>query len=180
VPARLDAIRRVLARPPAGPDAILEAVGVKNIVGDARTIDLGRKVDLIVSNNTLEHIPQDVLREMFERFRGLVSEGGIMSHWIDMSDHYIGFDPAIGPYNFLKFPQKLWRLFNNRHQYQNRLRVSDFRRLHATTGWTIIEEDNKLGPADDLRRIPLAEEFRGYGEQDLLVIASWMVSEPVR
>jgi hypothetical protein len=176
VPERLARLERVLADPAGGPDELLAAVGVTNVLADARSLDVGRRIDLIVSNNTLEHIPYEVMHDMFVHFRELVSEGGLMSHWIDMSDHYMNFDGSIGPYNFLKFPGPLWRLFNNKHQYQNRLRLPDFRHLHRSTGWTVVEERNTAGRAEELRRIRIAREFRRYREEDLLVYETWMVS----
>jgi hypothetical protein len=176
VPERLARIERVLVEPAGDAIQLLADVGVTCVVADARTLELGRPVDLLVSNNTLEHIPLGVMYAMFDRFRSVVAPGGIMSHWIDMSDHYMNFDSSIGPYNFLKFPEPVWRLFNNKQQYQNRLRVSDFRTLHSATGWTIVDEQDIAGRPEDLHRIRLAREFRRYLEADLLVYETWMVS----
>jgi hypothetical protein len=163
-------------------DAMLDAVGVTRVVGDARGHDLGgQKVDLIVSNNTLEHIPYDVIRSIFEQFRRVGSERVLMSHWIDMSDHYMNFDASIGPYNFLRFSSRVWRLFNNDLQYQNRLRVSDFRRLHEEGGWRVLKEENTSGSPEELRRIRVAKELRDrYTDDELLVHSTWMTSEPAR
>jgi hypothetical protein len=164
------------ARSARSPAAILEAAGVTCLLGDARRIDVGAPVDLVVSNNTLEHIPPTDLREMFLRWRGLLAAGGLMSHWIDLSDHYADFDPGIGPYHFLKFSAPVWRLLNNDLLYQNRLRASDYRRLHAETGWTLVEERHVSGEPAELRKIRLAPEFAPYTEADLLVRAAWMVA----
>jgi hypothetical protein len=180
LPERLERVRAVLADPAGDADTLLQAVGVENVLADARTWVPDRPIDLIVSNNTLEHIPYEVMHEMFEHWRGVIAEGGVMSHWIDMSDHYMNFDASIGPFNFLKFPAPVWRLFNNRHQYQNRLRLPDFRHLHRATGWNVVAEKNTAGRPEDLRRIRLAREFRRYREEDLLVYETWMASRVAR
>jgi hypothetical protein len=168
-----------LASSSGGVDALLDAVGVERIVGDARTHDLGgRKVDFIISNNTLEHIPYDVIRDIFAQFRKIGSERVLMSHWIDMSDHYMNFDASIGPYNFLRFSPRVWRLFNNDLQYQNRLRVPDFRELHEASGWKLLDERNTAGTPDELRRVRVAKAFRDkYTDEELRVHATWMTSE---
>jgi hypothetical protein len=176
VPERLARLEAALASPAASAEELLAQVGVTSVVADVRSLDVGRDIDLVVSNNTLEHIPYEVLYEIFTRFADLVAEGGVMSHWIDMSDHYMNFDPSIGPYNFLKFPDFVWRLFNNKHQYQNRLRLPDFRYLHKATGFTIVDEQNTQGRLEDLQRVTLAREFRRYRPDDLLVYETWMVS----
>ena len=176
VPERLARLEEVAASPEGDADDLLARVGVRNVIADARTLTLPGKVDLIVSNNTLEHIPYEVMHDIFVRLGELAAGGGVMSHFIDMSDHYMNFDRSIGPYNFLKFSEPVWRLFNNKHQYQNRLRLPDFRRLHAVTGWRIVEERNTAGSPEALRHLRLARRFRRYREEDLLVYESWMVS----
>lgn len=177
-PERLDRLEQ-LARSSGSVDALLDAVGVERIVSDARSHDLGgRKVDFIISNNTLEHIPYDVIRDIFAQFRRIGSARVLMSHWIDMSDHYMNFDPSIGPYNFLRFSPRTWRLFNNDLQYQNRLRVPDFRALHEASGWKLLGEQNTSGTPDELRRVRVAKAFRDkYTDDELRVHATWMTSE---
>ena len=102
----------------------------------------------------------------------------LMSHFIDMRDHYAAFDSSIMVHNFLRFPKRRWRRFNNGLQYQNRLRMSDFRRLHAESGWEVIGEDNCRQTVDVLRSVPLAPEFRHCCEQDLAVCVTWINARP--
>jgi hypothetical protein len=180
LPERVAAVERAVGDREGSVDALLATAGVTNIVADVRTLALDKPVDMIVSNNTLEHIPRDVIEGMFAHFHHLLAHGGVMSHWIDMADHYMNFDPSIGPYNFLKFSEPVWRLFNNRHQYQNRMRVSDYRAVHTSNGWSIVEEINTAGRPEELQPIRVAPEFRRYLEADLLVYESWMVARSSR
>lgn len=159
--------------------SLLAEIGVVPLLTDARRIPLGaQSVDLLCSNNTLEHIPKGVLTEIFREFGRLVSERGVMSHFIDLADHYANFDPSITVYNFLRFSPRVWPLFNNSIQYQNRLRISDYRRIHEEAGWSLLDEESTRRPLDELRSVPLAKEFAGYSEQDLSVYASWTVARP--
>jgi hypothetical protein len=158
---------------------LLAALGIRAIIGDARSLELpSASVDLICSNNTLEHIPAEVIASMFTEFRRLLGPPGLMSHFIDMADHYALFDREITRYNFLRWPEPAWRLFNNDLHYQNRLRLADFRALHEQRGFEVLEEENRKEPLEVLRSVPLADRFAGYDEEDLAVYDSWMVSRP--
>ncbi|MCA9625487.1 MAG: class I SAM-dependent methyltransferase [Myxococcales bacterium] len=156
---------------------LLDAIGVEAVIADARRSGLpDRSVDLIGSNNTLEHIPREVIEGIFVEFERLLSEGGLMVHFIDMADHYANFDHGISDYNFLKFSDRAWSLFNNDLQYLNRLRVSDFREIHAAAGFRLLEEVN-TGDESLLDGITLAPEFQHYARADLVPVTTWMVSE---
>ena len=172
---RLDTARGLL-RERAGA-GWLEALGVEAIVGDARKLPLDAgSVDLMFSNNTLEHIPGPVIADIFRDFGRVAAPGAIMSHWIDMGDHYANFDRSIGVFHFLRYPERTWRLFNNSIHYQNRLRLSDFRKLHAETGWNIVREAPVRGTLEELRKVPLAPEFRDRSEDDLLAYEATVVA----
>ena len=160
-----------------GPTEILAELGIESIVADARSTSLPEgSISLFVSNNTLEHIPAQTIHEIFEEFSRIGTADAVMSHHIDLEDHYSHFDKSINEFNFLKYPARRWAWLNNDLQYQNRLRVPDYRELHANAGWRILEEESKSGSPEKLDAIRLAPEFRHYSPEDLLVYESWMVS----
>lgn len=179
-PERLEKLRSVLKQSEgASCKEILQQLDIECIVGDARRTSLpAASFDLLVSNNTLEHVTQEVIVDIFREFRRLVRPHGLMSHFIDMRDHYAEFDGSINVFNYLKYSDRAWRMYNNSVHYQNRLRVSDYRRFHESAGWRTISQEDELGSATDLRRTNLAEKFRRYSEAELLVCTSWIISEP--
>lgn len=157
--------------------AMLRALGVELMIADARRLPLpDQSIDLLVSNNTLEHIPAVVIAGIFDEFRRVAAPAAVMSHYIDMADHYRSFDRRITVYNFLAYSDRSWALFNNALQYQNRLRLPDFRALVRASRWAVVDEENSAEPLDVLRRVRLAPQFRGYDEADLAVYATWMTS----
>lgn len=174
LPSRVARLDDALAR--TNLDEALAEVGVSRFVGDARRVSFPRPVDLVFSNNTLEHIPSPTIAEMFQHFHQVGSPRAVMSHWIDMSDHYSEFDPRIGPYHFLRFSAQGFRLINGPVHYQNRLRHSDYVRLHRDNGWLITLDEPTRGARSELRRIPIAPEFARYDEDDLLVYETWTAS----
>jgi len=159
--------------------ALLRELGIVVRVGDARSIDLpDGSIDLLVSNNTLEHIPGEIIAGILREFRRLAGPDSVMSHFIDLADHYAGFDKRITVYNFLKYRERTWRVFNSSLHYQNRLRVPDYRALHASAGWKIVDERSTSRPVEQLRSIKLAPEFAFYSEEELLVCKTLMTSRP--
>lgn len=163
----------------SSPRDMLAACGVEPIVGDATsTILPSGSVDLSVSNNTLEHIPEPVLTGVYAELRRLASPRGASAHFIDLKDHYAGFDASIDVYNFLAYSDREWRRYNNSLQYQNRLRASDHRRLAESAGLVVAAELVERG---DVARLPtrgLAPRFEGYGADDLLVHSQWLLLTP--
>jgi hypothetical protein len=157
----------------------LRQFNIEAIVGDARQTALpGRSFDLLVSNTTLEHIPRQILVEIFKHYRDLARRDAVMSHFIDMRDHYAEWDHSITVYNFMRYSERDWRWFNNSLLYQNRLRISDYRSIHAEAAWEIVSETADPGSRREFDSVPLAGEFRAYAERDLLVPTCWMVSHP--
>ena len=158
---------------------MLERLNVSPAIADARDTGLEpSSIDLFVSNTTFEHIPKKVLSDILKEFRRLAAPGAVMSHQIDLSDHYAGFDSSITPLNFLKYPDSTWRFFSNTLCYQNRAMISDYRKMHQDAGFKILREQNRKCSREVLDKISLAKRFRHYGPDDLLVINSRIISVP--
>jgi hypothetical protein len=95
-----------------------------------------------------------------------------------MADHYAQFDHTLSVYNFLRYSDRKWRWINNRLQYQNRLRLNDFRAIQRAAGWDIVSETNVTGPVRELEALTLAPRFRDIPNADLAVVTGWFVSSP--
>ncbi|MDV7393123.1 hypothetical protein RZS08_17250, partial [Arthrospira platensis SPKY1] len=120
------------------------------------------------------HILDPILRE----FRRVLRPGGLMSHFIDLSDHFAHLDPSITIYNFLRFSKRQWRLIDNPIQPQNRWRMPQYRQLFEQTGWQILKEENRPGDLKALRSVPVHEEWRSMTEVDLAVSHGYVVTDP--
>jgi len=161
-------------------DETLAAFGIRPLIADAVATQFeSASFDLIVSNTTFEHIPRATLAAILREFARLLSADGIMSHLIDISDHYSHFDKSITPYNYLRYDESLWRWFNNAALYQNRLRVSDYRVLHTDAGFTALEQTDTTDHADALLTIVLAHPFLQYTHADLIPTRTWIISSKV-
>jgi len=159
-------------------EELLRNLHIHCVVADARCLALpSRSVSLITSNNTLEHIHPAMLREILAELRRVAAAGGVMSHSIDMSDHYAHLDRSITIYNYLQYSRRQWQLIDNAIQPQNRLRISDYRTMYAELGIPITEELCRVGSMQDLARVKVHPEFDGIPPVELAVSECLLVSK---
>lgn len=178
---RLDLLRTLA--PGANDRPVAESLAPLGITarrGDAR--DLSRVpethgADLMVSNNTLEHIPREVLGAIFAEFARVCADDARMSHYVDLADHYAAVDPGIGEFNFLTLTERQWRWANNRLHYQNRLRIADYTALLDEAGWDLLRARNTRRPPSALAGLRLAAPFDQLPVRQVLVVKSQLSAQ---
>lgn len=179
-PERLALLRTLLTTPADATVAeLLQPLGVSARIADARNLaglPETHGANLLVSNNTLEHIPPETLRGIFEEFRRVGSHDARMSHYVDLADHYAGHDPRINEFHFLTMGPRRWRLVNNRLGYQNRLRIGDYRHLLTETGWRVTSERLTRRKATELAGLSLVPPFDTTPDKQLLVVKAHLVT----
>lgn len=149
---------------------ILNALGVEYKVGNVLDSNESGSIDLFTSLNTLEHIEESLLLEMFQKFKKMSSGSGRMSHWIDMSDHFAHFDKKITRYNFLRFSKFTWSLLCSPLNYQNRMRYPDYIRVASQAGWNNISTDNSIiHSRPELETVPIHADFKHFSTEELAV-----------
>lgn len=97
-------------------------------------------VDAVVSTNTLEHIPRDVISRIWSEAFRILRPGGIVSSKIDYADHYAKTDRSISRLNFLTFSEQDWQRYNHHCHYQNRLRHGHHKNLLVQAGFEIVRD----------------------------------------
>lgn len=142
----------------------LKTLNLTYLVEDARSLSLSdQSIDLVNSNNTFEHIYPEILIPILKEFKRVVKRnGGIMSHFIDMSDHFAHFDKTINIYNFLQFSDIEWKWIDNSIQPQNRLRIYDYKQIYTDLGLPITFEDFRPGNLDELKSISLSKKYTDF------------------
>jgi len=162
LPSRFDIITKLLSDyHKFSLNEVLQKLHITYLIEDARELSLAdNSIDLINSNNTFEHIYPDILIPILKEFKRIVKKnGGVMSHFIDMSDHFAHFDKSINIYNFLQFSDKQWKWIDNSIQPQNRIRIYDYKQIYADLKIPISGESFRKGNLEELKSIPLAEKF---------------------
>jgi ubiquinone/menaquinone biosynthesis C-methylase UbiE len=149
---------------------ILKILNLKYLVEDARKLNIpNNKIDFINSNNTFEHIYSNILKDILLEFKRVLKKEGIMSHFIDMSDHFAHFDKSITIYNFLKYSESQWKLIDNSIQPQNRLRINDYRNIYKDLNIPINEESLREGNMEQLSKLRLNEIYKKSNLEELAV-----------
>jgi SAM-dependent methyltransferase len=107
---------------------------------DARKVPLADgAVDYQVSNNVLEHIQPDELRDILVEGKRVVRKDGLLVHRIDFSDHFSEVDARISTVNFLQYSETRWRWYaGSRYNYHNRLRIDELEAILAEAGVAIV------------------------------------------
>ena len=98
-----------------------------------------QSADMVVSRATLEHIPEQRLREIFLHAAKVVKPGGIMCHIVDVSDHFAHTDKSLSRVDMLRYSDEEW-LARTRHRlnHLSRLRWFDYAGLMRDTGWDVL------------------------------------------
>ena len=157
---------------------LLSALNIRYIVGDVTQMNFEENsFDLIISNNTFEHIYPAILKRLLQQFKLMVKEGGGMVHFVDMSDHFAHLDSSITIYNFLQFTSRQWAWIDNTIQPQNRWRIDDYRSLYNKLEIPITEEINRPGNLKQVEKLSLAPPFREKAVVDVAISHTYLFSK---
>ena len=156
---------------------LLERHHIVYMVMDARKLYLpDGSIDLITSNNTFEHIYPNILEGILEKLKLLSKKGGVMSHGIDLSDHFAHMDNSITIYNFLKFSDSAWKWIDNSVQPMNRMRIYDYESLYKKLNIPITERIDREPLMGDYKKVKVNEKFLSHIAEENAVSHSSLVS----
>jgi ubiquinone/menaquinone biosynthesis C-methylase UbiE len=129
-------------------------------------------IDVITSTSTLEHIPLRSIQLILQECRRILRDDGLVSFIIDYTDHYAYFDSSISSYNYLKYSDTRWALFNSGLHFQNRLRHCDYLDLFRAAAFEVVDEQHPEATDTEMTaiaRLPLAKKFACYALRELAV-----------
>jgi SAM-dependent methyltransferase len=167
-----------------GLDDLRERFGIVYLAPrDARDTGLpAGSLDFVSSTDTAEHIPENDLLRILVECRRLLKPDGLLSYRADLEDHYSRVDRAVSRYNFLRYSDRAWSIFNPSLHYQSRLRYADYVRITRAAGFEIVREQVSRPSDRDLtllRELSLADRFRTYSLEELGVRGVTIVARPV-
>lgn len=158
-------------------EEICAALSIKLIVTDARSTNFKTgSIDFISSDNTFEHINPSELKDILKEFKRIIAPKGVMSHFIDLSDHFSYFDPSITIYNFLQYSKTKWAILDNSIQPQNRLRWKDYQQMYQSIDLPYVDELVRTGDLEALERITPDEMYANYSKADLAISHGYLVT----
>lgn len=176
VPERDVAARRAALAGALGAGASLEAATGGAITyrapADAAATGLpAASLDLVFSNNVLEHVPGPVVEACLAEALRILRPGAVAFHSVNCGDHYAYIDPSITQLNYLQYSEAGWRRWNNRFLYQNRLRAVDFVQMALRAGFQIELDTSRAKPEllERLDTMRVHPEFSRYPREQLAV-----------
>jgi ubiquinone/menaquinone biosynthesis C-methylase UbiE len=177
LPERMAIIHQLVEQPKASLEDYLHTLRIHYLVTDARTLPLpDQSIHFITSNNTFEHIYPDILEGILIEFQRVLRKDGIMSHFIDMSDHFAHLDHTINIYHFLRFTVGQWALMDNTIQPQNRMRISQYRALYEDVDIPVLSEKHRPGNLEEVKATPLKPPFSEMPPEVVAISHSYLVS----
>ena len=157
--------------------SFLEKFRIEYHVADARKVPFNdHSFDLITSNNTFEHIYPETLEGILLEFKRLCKNGGVMSHSIDLSDHFAHMDKSITIYNFLKYSDTQWKWINNSIQPMNRLRIYEYRELYKKASIPITLEINREFVLAEYNKVNVNQKFLSHSAEENAVSHTQIIS----
>ena len=137
-------------------------------------------IDIVTSRAVLEHVPPEIVKNMFFEFHRLLRNDGAMCHIVDNSDHWEHQDKTLRRLNYLKYSQRTFDFISslNPLDYQNRLRHSQYIELMNNASFEIVNDDSPPDPTSlaDLEKLKIHESFGGYSNDDLAILTSNLVA----
>ncbi len=168
---------------PFQPDYFLKTCHIEYIApADAANTGLpDSSVNFHTSYTVFEHIPEEDIEKILNEGNRITEKYGLFIHTIDYSDHFAVSDKTISSINFLRFPERKWRIYaDNRYMYMNRLRHDDYIRLFERAGHRIIGSETATNPRliKILRsgELQLNEAFKEKTEDILTITGACLLS----
>ena len=135
--------------------------------------------DMVVSRATLEHIPEELLREIFLHAAKVVKPGGIMCHIIDVSDHFAHTDKSLSRVDMLRYSDEEW-LARTRHRlnHLSRLRWFDYAGLMRDTGWEVLRATGQPDPQclEELKTMEIMQRYAHTPHEDLAILETLIIA----
>ncbi len=115
-------------------DKTIKDFGINYHIYDGKRLPFeDESFDLIWSHTVYEHLrfPETTVKEVYR----VLKKDGIIIHHVDLRDHLILDEENPNTFNMLRFSEETWwKMASNRSIYVNRLRASDWLKLHQSVG----------------------------------------------
>lgn len=120
--------------------------------------------DSVISFHVLEHVPRDNVETLLLHMHRVLKPGATIIHQIGIDDHLAHYDKKASKKQYLKYSDRTWKaLFENRVQYFNRVQASEWERMFADAGFTLVE---RIAETADVRNLQVHPRFQHLPEQD--------------
>src|SRR5690606_32321371 len=129
--------------------------------------------DIVFSRFVMEHISQEDMTLMHQKFKRELKAGSIIVHLISPSDHRAYVDKNLSLQDFLRYSEKEWRKKQTKFDYHNRLRLPQYLDIFKAAGLDLLhvefDQPRPDSPAfKKFKAIPLYKDFINFTEAELM------------
>ncbi len=138
-------------------------------------------VDFMVSHCVLNHIRPEILRVELPALRRMLGPSGHMAHLLGHKDHWSFHDRTVSQFNYYRYSDRAYRLFETPLEYQNRMVRSEWEPLFAECGIEVIEWTSDVTDASrrELARLPrIDRRFDTVSREELASMHSYILARP--
>jgi hypothetical protein len=120
---------------------------------------------MAISAGVMEHIQAATAQQFVSNMASLLVSGGMGSHSITILDHLAIYDRSASPKQYLTFSEAQWKFWcDNKLQYINRIQRSEWVRMFANAGFSLLEERVARVDVSGLRIHP---QYQGLSREDI-------------
>jgi len=120
---------------------------------------------LAISAGVMEHIEAATAPQFVSNVASLLGSGGLGFHSIAIMDHLAFYDRSASPKQYLTYSESQWKFWcENKVQYINRIQRSDWLRMFANSGFSVLEERVSRTDVSGLRIHP---RYQGLSREDI-------------
>lgn len=159
---------------------ILAKLHINYLIIDARNLKHIPEfsIDFVHSNNTFEHVYPSILADILKEFKRITKKEGLMSHFVDMSDHFAHFDKTITIYNFLQYGNSTWdKMIDNSIQPQNRWRFAQYISLYKDLGIPVSDTKIRKGSIEEVKSLKIHKDFSSFSTEELAISHCYIFSK---
>lgn len=143
-------------------------------------------VDLWYSESVLQRVPLHEFEPFARHVASSLSPGAIVFHKLDIADictqpHYPFYISSAHRFDFLKYPDWLWKIMNNDvYSSQNRLRIPQYLRIFSDLGLNLRRARfvRYAGDEEYLREMHLAQPFAQHDLHELSIAHAKLLMAP--
>jgi len=120
---------------------------------------------LAISAGVMEHIQASDAPQFVSNMASLLAVGGLGFHSIALMDHLSFYDRSASPKQYLTYSDSQWKFWcENSVQYFNRIQRSEWLRMFARAGLSVLEERAATANMAGLRIHP---QYQGLSREDI-------------
>ena len=148
-------------------DQLYDLLGFRYVVDPSGLMqDLPREsFRVAISAGVMEHIPASTAPQFVSNMASRLAPGGVGLHSINTADHLAIYDDSASPKQYLTYSDSQWKLlYENGVQYINRIQRSQWLKMFADAGFSLVEES---GSHADLAHLRIHPQYQGLSRKDI-------------